>query len=145
MIRRALDLQHRLTGEPLFETIKRYLIFVVGGFTGWLILIGFHTLFRNVFGTNPVVSYAIGITFATFFTFFYHRFITFKINTRMKTRFIQFSVVVLFISFSNWGMFAIGRQVLNLQIADFIMSFLITLVLSVINFAINRVVVFRHH
>lgn len=145
MIRRALHLQQRLTGESLFATIRRYIIFVFGGGIGWLILIGAHTFFRDNFGFQPVVSYAIGILFAIAFTFVYHIFITFKMKTRLKERFIQFSIVVVVISIANWVLFALGREVMDLQIPDFIMSFVITVFLSVVNFAINRIFIFRHH
>lgn len=145
MIKRALHFQERLTGEPLLATIKRYFIFVIGGGIGFLILYGFHKFFRDSFGMNPIVSYAIGMVFAIMFTFVYHRLITFKVKTRTQERFINFSIAVVLIAVTNWGLFAIGRQVLNLPVSDFIMSFIITLVLSVVNFAINRIFIFRHH
>ena len=145
MINRALNFQERLTGEPILATIKRYLVFIFGGGIGFLILYGFHKFFRDSFGMNPLVSYAIGMVFAIIFTFIYHRMITFKMKTKAHERFIRFSLVVIVIAVSNWGLFAIGRQVMNLPVADFVMSFIITLLLSVINFTINRIVIFRHH
>lgn len=145
MIGRVLHFQERLTGEPLLATIKRYLTFVVGGFTGWLIIIGLHTFLRDDFGLRPVFSYAAGLLFADIFTFVYHRFITFKIKSKWKVRFIQFSVVVVLVSVANWALFVFGREVLNLPVPDFIMSFVITLFLSVVNFGVNRILIFRHH
>ena len=145
MIRRALRLQQRLTGDSFFVTVKRYFIFISGGFVGWSILIGMHTFFRNTYGMNPVFSYAIGIGFADVFTFVYHRFVTFKIKTQWQTRFIKFTILALVLSFANWALFALGRGVLNLQVPDIAMSFVITSFISVLNFGINRIVVFRHH
>ncbi len=145
MIRRALHFQERLTGEPLLATIRRYITFVVGGFTGWLIIIGLHTLLHNSFGWKPVFSYAAGILFADIFTFIYHIFITFKIKSNWKERFIKFSVVVVLVSVANWALFVLGRQVFDLPLPDFLMSFAITTFLSVVNFGINRIFIFRHH
>jgi len=145
MIRRALHYQQRLTGESFFGTIRRYVIFVTGGLVGWLILIGSHILFRDNYGMNPALSYGIGIFFATVFTFVYHVLITFRIKTNLQMRFMQFSVLVLIIAFLNWGLFSFGRVVLDLPVPDTIMSFFITGVLSVVNFGINSIIIFRHH
>ncbi len=145
MIKRALRLQQRITGEPLLATIRRYLVFVVGGFTGWLIIIGLHAFFRDNFGWGTVFSYGAGLLFADIFTFVYHRFITFQIKSNWKVRFMQFSFVVVLISIANWVLFVIGREVLNLPVPDFAMSFVITTFLSVINFGVNRILIFRHH
>ncbi len=145
MIGRALHFQERLTGEPLFATIRRYFIFVFGGFIGWLIIIGLHAFFRDNFGWQPVFSYAAGLFFADTFTFVYHRFITFKIKSNWKARFVQFSVVVVLVSVANWALFVLARQVLDLPFPDFLVSFVITTFLSIVNFGVNRIVVFRHH
>ena len=145
MIRRALNYQQRLTGEPLLPTIKRYFIFISGGFLGWLVLISLHTYLRNTYGINPAYSYGVGIVLADVFTFVYHRFVTFRIKTRWQMRFIQFTVLVVSLSFVNWALFSLGRVVLDLPIPDFIMSFVITGFISVVNFGINRIFIFRHH
>ena len=142
MIRKALDFQRRLTGEGLFATGRRYATFLVGGTTGWLILIGLHTFLKG-YGFNPLVSYAAGLVFADVFTFVFHKIVTFKIHTNWEKRFIQFSALVIAVSVANWGLFYVGRQVLDLQVWDFVMSFVITGFLSVVNFGVNRVLIFR--
>ena len=145
MIKRALALQQKLTGESFFGTVRRYSIFVFGGFMGWLILIGLHTWVKNSFAINPVLSYGFGVFFADVFTFAYHRLVTFRIKTNWHVRFLQFTVLVLSISIANWALSAVGRGVLDLPIRDSVMSFLITGFLSAVNFMVNRAVIFRHH
>jgi len=145
MISKALHYQQRLTGDSLLATIKRYFIFISGGFIGWFILISLHTYIGNTYGINPAYSYGVGIIIADIFTFIYHRFITFRIKTNWKTRFIQFTVLVVALSGVNWALFSLGRVVLDLPIPDFIMSFVITGFISVVNFGINRIFIFRRH
>ncbi len=144
MIKKVLQYQQRLTGEPFFGTVRRYLIFVTGGLACWFMLIAIHSFFRDVYSLNPAISYAVGLAFAAIFTFAYHRFVTFRIKTKWKTRFIQFSVVVVLFSFCNWALFYLGRVVFDLPIPDYVMSFFITGFISVINFGINRIIIFRH-
>lgn len=143
MIRKVLDFQRRLTGEGLFATGRRYATFLIGGTTGWLILIGLHTFFKGFYGFNPLVSYAAGLVFADVFTFVFHKIVTFRIHTNWKRRFLQFSALVIAVSVANWGLFYVGRQVLDLPVRDFVMSFFITGFLSVVNFSVNRVLIFR--
>jgi putative flippase GtrA len=145
MIRRALHYQRQLTGESFFGTARRYFIFVLGGLIGWLILIGTHIFFRDTYHLHPALSYGIGMFFATIFTFVYHVLVTFRIKTRLQSRFVQFSVLVVLIAILNWGMFSFSRVVLNLPISDTIISFFITGFLSVVNFGINRIIIFRNH
>ncbi len=162
MIRRALHFQERLTGEPLLATIRRYLIFVFGGGLGWLIIIGMQALFLARLG--EILSYWVGLIFADIFTFVYHRFITFKIKSDWKARFVKFSAIVIVISVANGALFSLAAKNFDLTYFDavipmlglfgggssvipgrILVSFVITLILSIINFAINRIVIFRHH
>ncbi len=143
MIKKALELQRKLTGESFFGTVRRYLIFLVGGTTGWLILIGIHTLLHGR-GTHAAISYGVGDFVAVLFTFFYHRLVTFKIKTNWQSRFVQFALLTTFIAFANWGLFFLFRIVMNVPVPDVVVSFLITGFLSVINFLFNRIFIFRH-
>lgn len=145
MIRRALALQRRLTGESFFGTVRRYMVFLVGGTIGWLILIGLHSLLHGQHGFHPAISYGIGDSVAVIFTFIYHIFVTFRMKTNWQARFVQFAILTTGIAFANWGSFYIGRVILDLPVADIIMSFFITGFLSAVNFLVNRIVIFKHH
>ena len=145
MIKKALSYQERLTGDSLFITVKRYSIFVFGGFTGWLALISIHTFFRDAYGFNPLLSYAIGMIFADLFTFVYHRLVTFKVKTDWKRRFVQFTIIIVILSATNWTLFSIARGIFDLPFPDIVISFVITAVLSIINFVINRLFIFKQH
>ena len=144
MIRNILHYQRRLTGDSLFETLKRYVIFVSGGFIGWVILISLHELLQKQTGFQPVVSYGAGIIAADVFTFIYHRRVTFKIKTKWKIRFMKFSFLLIGLSAANWALFSLGRGILNIPVPDAVISFLITAFLSVVNFTLNKTVIFRH-
>ena len=145
MIKRALAFQERITGDSLSKTIKRYIIFVTGGLIGWLLVIGPHLYLRANFDISSVFSYAVGIIIADIFTFIYHRLITFKITTEWRRRFTQFSILIVSVGIANWALFTISRSVLDLPFPDVIISFVITGVLSIVNFLINRLFIFRHH
>ena len=144
MIRKLIHYQRRLTGDSPFETLKRYVIFLFGGFIGWVILIGIHEFLQKQSDPHPAVSYGAGIIAADIFTFSYHRLITFRIKTRWKIRFMKFTFLLIGLSAANWFLFSFGRSVLNLPVPDIVMSFFITGFLSVANFIINRTVIFRH-
>ncbi len=164
MISRALHFQERLTGESLFATIRRYLVFVFGGGIGWLIIIGMQALFLARWG--EIFSYWVGLIFADIFTFVYHRLITFKIKSDWKMRFVKFSAIVIVISVANGALFSFSAKNFDLTYFDMavpsglllglfggnliipgriLVSFVITLILSIINFGINRIFIFRHH
>ncbi|MAG15623.1 hypothetical protein CMO88_01025 [Candidatus Woesearchaeota archaeon] len=158
MIKQALAHQERLTGDPLMATIKRYFIFITGGFVGWLIIIGMQAVFLASLG--EIFSYWVGLLFADIFTFVYHRLITFKIKSNWKIRFVKFVIIVTAITLANGAFFSLTAASfdlakLNLSIifleqtlmipGRIIASFFITFVLSVINFGINRIFIFRHH
>ena len=143
MIGRILDFQSRMTGYSFFEAVKRYAIFISGGFVGWLILIGTHRFVQGEFVLSPVLSYGLGMLFADIFTFSYHRLVTFKIGTRWKLRLLKFTIILMGISFVNWAAFSISRSVFNIPVPDEALSFVITGILSVANFLINRLFVFR--
>ena len=145
MIGRILHFQRRLTGYSFSEALRRYFIFVSGGFVGWLVIIALHEYLQSRYGTNPVLSYGIGIMAADVFVFAYHRLITFKIRTAWKIRLVKFTSLLLVISFVNWALFSIARSTLNLPLPDPLLSFLITGILSVANFMISRIMIFRHH
>ena len=169
MIRRALHYQQRLTGDSLFVTLGRYFIFISGGFIAWSLIAVLYLYLNRVLSINIFVSYAAGLVLADIFTFVYHRYITFRIKTNWKSRFIKFTILVLILTFVNWAIFSLIVGVFALQVPEFefstsithygrpladfqftlasdiIISFIITLFISVINFSVNRIFIFRQH
>ena len=89
MIQKILHYQHRVTGEFLFETLKRYFLFVFGGLIGWVMLIGIHEFLQKQSGLHPAFSYGLGIIAADVFTFTYHSLITFRIKTGWQIRLME--------------------------------------------------------
>ena len=124
----------------MFNLFVRYIIFIAGGFIGWLALIGVYTYFSEQF--HPVISYGFGIIFDDIITFMYHRHITFRIKSRVVQRFVLFTILILFISFLNWSLFSVGKAILKLPVKDWLLSIVITSLLSVLNFTFNRLIIF---
>ena len=141
MIRRALYYQRQITGESFLTTTRRYFTFLVPGFLSWLFLIATHTILNEYYAA--AVSYGIGILITLIFAFVFHSLVTFNVKSNWKSRFIKFTGLVALVSAANWALFVMGREILNLPVPDFVMSFFITGFLSVINFLLNRIFIFR--
>ena len=144
MIQKILHYRHRVTGEFLFETLKRYFLFVFGGLIGWVMLIGIHEFLQKQSGLHPAFSYGLGIIAADVFTFTYHSLITFRIKTGWQIRLMKFTFLLIGISAANWALFYVGRSILDVPLPDTVMSFFITGFLSVANFIVNKTIIFRH-
>ncbi|MBI2664068.1 GtrA family protein [Candidatus Woesearchaeota archaeon] len=167
MINKVLEHQRRLTGDALHIMVLRYFVFISGGFIAWGLIALLYLFLNRFLGVGVAVSYAAGLVLADIFTFVYHRRITFNIRTNWKPRFIKFSVLVVALTFLNWAVFVFLVEVLgvvvpelsssnailyksaqlfsiNLKIAsDIIISFFVTGFISVINFSISRIFIFR--
>lgn len=132
--------------KKIYYVVKRYMIFIFGGFIGWLILIGITALTVNSLQVRPFIGYFFGLVAAIIFTFSYHRYITFKKKTNWSVRFMKFVPLEGTVSAFNWALFYIVTEFLGLDsgLNYTIASFLITWSISVINFCLNRFWVFRH-
>ena len=132
--------------RKIYFAIKRYAIFIFGGFVGWLILISITTFITNAFQTRPYVGYLFGLTGAIIFTFSYHRYITFKQKTNWQSRFMKFAPLEISLSALNWLLFYIvtESQGIGSGVGYITASFFITWFISIINFSLNRFWVFKH-
>lgn len=132
----------RFVPDPLkkhYFVAARYFIFVFGGFIGWLIVIGIEQFLLR-FGIWRGFGYALGIGLAIVFTFFYHRHVTFGLKSEAKERFIKFAPLQIIISILNWLLFIAATEYLHFP--DVASSFVITFVLSIVNFAANKLFIF---
>ena len=135
----------RIVPEPLkkyYFIAVRYATFVFGGLLGWVIMVGTEQLLLK-HGIWRGVGYAIGIALAITFTFFYHRYITFGLKSGSKERFAKFAPLQIAISIANWVLFLVATE--YLKFSDITASFVITFLLSLVNFAANRLFIFKSH
>ncbi len=128
--------------QKLYSVAFRYSVFVFGGLIGWVILIGSEQLLLR-FGIWRGIGYALGLVLAIIFTFVYHRYITFGVKSDLKERFIKFAPLQVLIAAANWIMFLAMTDYLKLRISDIVASFIVTFVLSLVNFAASKLLVFH--
>ncbi|MBI2143975.1 GtrA family protein [Candidatus Woesearchaeota archaeon] len=153
----AEDFFSRFVPEKLrgqYSMLFRYGVFVFGGFIG----LGFYYAGYRLAANRGIplgFSLAAGLTPAIIFTFLYHSFITFDERSNWKAKFIKFIPIQVIISALNWLIswqtlshfkfpdLVVGRY----RFPDFPAIFVITLVLSLLNFAVTKVLVFKrkHH
>lgn len=123
----------------------RYSVFVFGGLIGWLILVASDQLLLR-FGAWRGFSYATGLALAILFTFSYHRYITFAMKSEVGERFLKFAPLQVVIAAANWVLFLVTKGYLKIpdvSSASVVASFVITFVLSLVNFAANKIFIFR--
>ncbi|HIG98528.1 TPA: hypothetical protein HA231_03850, partial [Candidatus Woesearchaeota archaeon] len=118
----------------------RYSTFIIGGLVGWLILIGSEQ-FLLEHGVWRGAGYGAGLFLAIVFTFLYHRFVTFGRGSDWRQRFMRFAPFQVVIAAVNWLFFLAATEYLGLP--DVPASFMVTFVLSLLNFAANRLFIFR--
>ncbi|MCP3682776.1 MAG: glycosyltransferase [bacterium] len=124
-----------------FGEIIRYLVFVVGGGLGMLINLVVTFLLTEFAGLWYMGSYALGLGLNMLFNFFYHRHVTFNVTSRAKERFGKFMIVTVLIVLINWLMVYAITEITGIY---YILSIiLVTLVVSVINYILNKLWVFK--
>ena len=134
------------TDHRLIALGRKYVVFIFGGGIGTVLAIVVTFLLTEYmdFWQLPLwywYSYAAGITAATLFAFVYHRHVTFNKKSKWKSRFARFSVFVIFLALANWLLvrFVTERFGIHYVIA----IFLVTFALSVVNYFVNRIWIFR--
>lgn len=143
----------RFVPSPLkrpYHIAFRYSVFVFGGLIGWVILDRTNILLlhlrlgENVHFLNLLwhgVAYSIGLILAIIFTFWYHRQVTFDVKTAWKERFSKFVPIQIFIAVLNLVLYLIATQFFSFPKTP--ASFVVTFFLSFVNFAFNKLLVFR--
>jgi putative flippase GtrA len=118
----------------------RYGVFVFGGFIGYVLYYLSQRILYDM-GLWRGFGLGVGLILAIAFTFTYHTFITFDQKSGWKDRLIKFVPVQLLISVINWIASMVAIEMMHFQ--DLPATFLITLVLSLLNFVTTRLLVFR--
>ncbi len=129
----------------------RYLKFVTGGGLGLLVNLSVTYLLTEVLGVWFRVAYAAGLGANVIFNFLYHRQVTFNRMGGAMKRLFWFMPLTLGITLANYllvGLFtgeefaAFGEPLLG-SFYKYAVIIAITTLLSIINYAANRVWVFR--
>ncbi len=128
--------------KKLYHVAFRYSVFVFGGMVGWIILIGSEQLLLGL-GIWRGAGYAVGLVLAIIFTFMYHRYVTFGVKSDLKERFLRFVPVQVVLAAANWLLFLAATEYLKVPVSDVVASFIITFILSLVNFASNKLLVFH--
>ncbi len=140
------SLAAKAVGAERAELVTRFLIFVTGGGLGWLLNIAVTVLLSRFFGVWQMLAYAVGLVFNIAFNFSFHKYITFGVKTKLH-RSVIFVIITLVIVAANWLLVYLFTEVLYQDLPTFVfaaVSFVVTLFLSIINFAANKLFVFRH-
>ena len=123
--------------RKLIKEFKKYVVFIIGGGISLLINVGVTYAFTEYAGLWHMMSYTFALIVEVIFLFVYHTYITFK----AKGHFLKFAVVILFISVLNWALVYFTSVVLGVYYLIAIV--VVALVVSVLNYAINRICVFN--
>lgn len=127
--------------EFILTNIRKYFIFIFGGFLGALIgwLITF--LMTQFAGFYYLVSFTIGEIGTFIFNFTYHKNVTFKNSKKPFWTFLKFIGSYLLIYVLNVIFIYLMTEKLGFYYMVSIVT--VTLVLSVLNFILNRLFVFK--
>ncbi len=127
--------------EDLFLKFKsdlfRYVKFVFGGGIALILNLILTYILTEYLGLWHMISFAIALGLELLFLFIYHTFITFK----KRGRKIIFILIISFISALNWILVFILTQELKLHYLISIV--LVAGVVSIINYTLNRNLVFN--
>lgn len=135
----------RVAGAERAALATKFLIFVTGGGLGWLLNIAVTVLLSRLFGVWHMLAYAIGLVFNISFNFSFHKYVTFGVRTELRHSAI-FAVITLLIVAANWLLVYFFTEILfrDQPVLVFAaVSLVVTLFLSVVNFAANKLFVFR--
>lgn len=139
-----------LKARPLYGNLRMYLVFIMGGGARFLFVALLTLLLIEVLNFPYTISYGAALTVGVISAFFYNRIFTFNTLTAWKPRLLKFVVIIPIIDVSNWVLVIAITQ----AFADFYDTavlpryywpaiFLVTSVLSVLNFGLNKFWVFK--
>ncbi|MBI3036857.1 GtrA family protein [Candidatus Woesearchaeota archaeon] len=118
----------------------RYSVFVFGGLIGYLLYYGAQEYLFKL-GIARAIDLAVGSTLAVLFTFTYHRYITFDQKTGWKGKLMKFAPIQVSIAATNVVLSFIAIE--HMHFPSLQATFVITFGLSLFNFAMNKLFIFR--
>ena len=119
------------------KNLYRYVKFVFGGGISLVLNLLITYLLTELLYLWHMLSFGIALGLETIFLFVYHSKVTFKTNGKFKI----FAIVILFISGLNWILVYLLTEKFGLQYL--IAIILVAGVVSILNYIINRNLVFK--
>lgn len=118
----------------------RYSVFVFGGLIGYVLYYGAQESLYWL-GVARAIALAVGLALAVLFTFTYHRYVTFGQKEGWKEKLMKFAPVQVLIAAVNGVLSFIAIE--QMHFPSLQATFVITFALSLVNFAANRLFIFR--
>ena len=125
----------------MIQHTKKFIIFSIGGGLGALINWTITVILTEIFKMWYMASYSIGLAINLVFNFLYQRQITFKMRDKVKRRFILFTMVSLSTILLNLLLVYLLTEYFKLFYL--ISIIIITILIAVINFILNKELVFK--
>lgn len=136
----------------LYHRYKRFIIFCTGGGIGAIINWIISFFLTSILGIYYVASYTLAQVVNISFNFMWNRHITFKVKDKAQWRFLKFVTVssstALFSIFLVWSMkeFVLDNiytvQVFGYDMNYMVAIIMVTFIVSVINYVLNKIWVF---
>lgn len=124
-----------------FYKFSKYLTFVIGGGLGLLINLIITIILSEIFGVKETISYVFGLGANVLFNFAYHKYITFQVKDKTRERFSKFAIITLAITGINYILVYFSIEILGIFYIVSIIT--ITLFISVLNYLVNKIWVFK--
>lgn len=131
------------------QEIIKYTKFVIGGGIGLLINIATTYMLTDIFSIGFRIAYAIGLGMNVGFNFIYHMQFTFKKKDNSLKRLYKFIPLTLSITAINYVLVLIFTELITInlpilnQYYKYIVIILITGFVSILNYASNKMWVFK--
>jgi putative flippase GtrA len=125
----------------MFNSIKKYIIFMIGGGLGALINLAATYFLVEFLGCWYILAYCIGGALNVAFNFIFHRLVTFSVKDETFFRLTKFIFVNIAISVCLLGLTYWFTDILGLW---YIFSGAMAIfIISLLNFAINSIWIFK--
>jgi putative flippase GtrA len=137
----------------LFNKYKDFIIFIIGGGVGALTNWFVSFILTSILGVYYVISYSLAQTVNITVNFLWHQYITFKVKDNAKIRFLKFFFMSILTACLSIGLVYLTKEFIldhlyNIIILGYDLNYLftiifITFVVSVLNFIISKLWVFK--
>jgi len=137
----------------LFYKYKDFILFITGGGVGALTNWFVSFILTSILGVYYVASYSLAQVVNITVNFLWHQYITFKVKDNAKIRFLKFFIMSIITACMSIGLVYLTKEYIldhlyRIIILGYDLNYLftiivITFVVSVINFLISKLWVFK--
>ncbi len=133
------------------EELRKYIKFIIGGGLGLLANVIVTFMLTEFMGVPFRASYILGLAANIIFNFIFHMVVTFKTKEKASIRFVKFVPLTLSIAAANYLFVRIFTELIIISLIagilggyyKYVVIVLVTAAISVINYALNRYLVFK--